>query len=123
MLDSKAPFSLDDANRPIEFIERFCKSSKGEWAGKPIKLILWEKAAIQALYGFKDPKHKDRRLFKELFLLVGRKNGKSTLLSRLGLYMLTKDHEGGADVACMLALLTSCTQSRTGTFTTLSDSQ
>lgn len=101
MLDSKAPFSLDDANRPIEFIERFCKSSKGEWAGKPIKLILWEKAAIQALYGFKDPKHKDRRLFKELFLLVGRKNGKSTLLSGLGLYMLTKDHEGGADVACV----------------------
>ena len=29
-------FDLDKANRPIEYIEKFCKHSKGKWAGKPV---------------------------------------------------------------------------------------
>lgn len=43
-------FDLDKANRPIRFIETFCKHSKGKWAGKPVILELWQKAFIQALY-------------------------------------------------------------------------
>ncbi|MBT9156791.1 MAG: hypothetical protein DDT37_01781 [Firmicutes bacterium] len=42
------------ANRPIEFIEQFCKHSKGEWAGQPVRLELFQKAFIQALFGFVD---------------------------------------------------------------------
>ena len=68
------------ANRPIAFIERFCKHSKGEWAGKPATLELFQKAFIQALFGFIDPDTGLRR-FREAFSLVGRKNGKSTLLA------------------------------------------
>ncbi len=45
-------FDEAKANRPIEFMERFCKHSKGEWAGKPVKLELFQKAFIQALFGF-----------------------------------------------------------------------
>ncbi|WP_455759477.1 terminase large subunit [Cloacibacillus evryensis] len=85
------------ANRPIEFIERFCKHSKGEWAGQCIRLELFQKAFIQALFGFVDAQT-GLRQYRESFFLVGRKNGKSTLLAGLALYMLTSDGEGGAEV-------------------------
>ncbi|MCD7712349.1 MAG: terminase large subunit [Firmicutes bacterium] len=85
------------ATRPIEFIERFCRHSKGEWAGRPVRLELFQKAFIQALFGFIDPETGLRR-YREAFFLVGRKNGKSTLLAGLALYMLIADGEGGAEV-------------------------
>lgn len=93
-------FDLERANRPIEFIERFCKHSKGKWAGKPVKLELFQKALIQAVYGFV---HKETglRRCREAFILLGRKNGKSTLMSALGLYMLVGDGEGGAECYCV----------------------
>ena len=93
----KYVFDEARASRPIEFIERFCCNSKGEWAGKPVKLELFQKAFIQALYGFVDPDTGLRR-YREAFFLVGRKNGKSTLLAGLALYMLIADNEGGAEV-------------------------
>lgn len=95
--DGKYLFDLDRANRPIEFIERFCRHSKGEWAGRPVRLELFQKAFIQALFGFTDRETGLRR-FREAFFLVGRKNGKSTLLAGLALYMLIADSEGGAEV-------------------------
>lgn len=85
------------ASRPIEFIERFCKNSKGEWAGHPVRLELFQKAFIQALFGYIDRETGLRR-YREAFFLVGRKNGKSTLLAGLSLYMLIADGEGGAEV-------------------------
>jgi len=85
------------ASRPIAFIERFCRHSKGEWAGQPVRLKLFQKAFIQALFGFVDPATGLRR-YREAFFLVGRKNGKSTLLAGLALYMLIADNEGGAEV-------------------------
>ena len=90
-------FDEEKANRPIEFIERFCRHSKGEWAGQPVRLELFQKAFIQALFGFADRETGLRR-FREAFFLVGRKNGKSTLLAGLALYMLIADGEGGAEV-------------------------
>lgn len=90
-------FDEQRANRPIEFIERFCRHSKGEWAGKPVKLEPFQKAFIQALFGFIDRETGLRR-YREAFFLVGRKNGKSTLLAGLALYMLIADGEGGAEV-------------------------
>ena len=93
----KYTFDEEKANRPIEFIERFCRHSKGEWAGQPVRLELFQKAFIQALFGFVDRETGLRR-FREAFFLVGRKNGKSTLLAGLALYMLIADGEGGAEV-------------------------
>jgi len=90
-------FDVARANRPIAFIERFCKHSKGEWAGQPVRLELFQKAYIQALFGFVD-RETGLRQYRESFFLVGRKNGKSTLLAGLALYMLTSDGEGGAEV-------------------------
>ena len=90
-------FDEAKADRPIAFIERFCRHSKGEWAGQPVRLELFQKAFIQALFGFIDPATGLRR-YREAFFLVGRKNGKSTLLAGLALYMLIADGEGGAEV-------------------------
>lgn len=90
-------FDEAKASRPIEFIERFCRHSKGEWAGQRVSLELFQKAFIQALYGFVDAETGLRR-YREAFFLVGRKNGKSTLLAGLALYMLIADGEGGAEV-------------------------
>lgn len=95
----KYHFDLEKATRPIEFVEKFCKHSKGQWAGKPVILDLWQKAIIQAIFGFVD--EKGIRKYREALIIVARKNGKSTLLSAIALYMLFADHEGGAQVCCV----------------------
>ena len=90
-------FDEEKGNRPIQFIEKYCKHSKGKWAGKPVILELFQKAFIQALYGFVD-KNTRLRKYKKGAFFVARKNGKSTIDAGLGNYMLTKDGEGGAEV-------------------------
>lgn len=89
-------FDIDKADRPIEFIEKYCKHSKGKWAGKPVELELWEKAFIQAIFGFVN-KETGKRKYTKAELFVARKNGKSLIASCIALYMLTKDGEGGAE--------------------------
>ena len=93
-------FDLDAANRPIEFIKRFCRHSKGKWIGQPVRLELWQKAMLQSVFGFVHKETGYRRC-REFVLLVGRKNGKSTLLAGIGLYMLIGDGEGGAETYCV----------------------
>ncbi|MDF9513191.1 MULTISPECIES: terminase large subunit [Bacillus] len=93
----KYVFDEDKANKPIEFIERFCKHSKGEWAGKPIELELFQKAYIAALFGFVDKETGFRR-YRESLFYVARKNGKTTMLAGIAAYMLIADGEGGAEV-------------------------
>ena len=98
MDDPNCPFYFDEkiANRPIEFTETFCKQSQGE-LGADLKLELFQKAYVQALFGFLD-KETGYRRFNETMFLVGRKNGKTTLLSPIALYMLMADYEGAAEV-------------------------
>ena len=96
--DNKSlPFYFDEekGNRPIEFVETFCRQAEGE-IGKPIKLELFQKAYIQALFGFV---YRDTglRRFNETMFLVGRKNGKTTMLSAIALYMMIADGEGSAE--------------------------
>lgn len=83
--------------RAIKFIEKYCKQSKGKWNGKPLKLQLWQKAFIQAMFGFVD-KDTGFRKYKKVILFVARKNGKSVLAAAIATYMLTKDGEGGAEI-------------------------
>lgn len=90
-------FDLEKANRPIEYIEKFCKHSKGKWAGKPVILELFQKAKIQALFGFVDKETRLRK-YKKAMWFEARKNGKSTEDAGLGNYMLTSAGEGGAEV-------------------------
>ncbi|EEP28220.1 terminase large subunit [Shuttleworthella satelles] len=87
-------FDDDRAHRPIEFIEQFCKQSQGQ-AGHFLKLELYQKAMLQAAYGFLDDN--DHRRYQEVLNIVGRKNGKTTLLSAIQLYMLIADKEGAPE--------------------------
>lgn len=98
MLDDDAPYYFDEeiGERPIAFIETFCKQSQGV-LGAPIQLELFQKAFIQALFGFINKETGFRR-FRETMFLVGRKNGKSTLLAGIGLYLLVADYEGAAEI-------------------------
>lgn len=91
-------WTLDVArgNAPIEFIERFCRHSKGEWAGQPLKLELWQKAFTFALFAFVD-KETGLRRFTEALLCVARKAGKSTWAAGILLYLLVGDGEPGAE--------------------------
>lgn len=90
-------FDEKKASYVIEFIERFCKHSKGKWAGKPVLLELWQKAILSALFGFVDRKT-GKRQYRELLLIVARKNGKSTLAAAIGVYLLVADREPGPEI-------------------------
>lgn len=83
--------------RCIHFIEKYCRQSKGQWNGKPLKLELFQKAFLQSLYGFVD-KDTGLRKYKKAIFFVARKNGKSVLDSAIATYMLTADYEGGAEI-------------------------
>lgn len=95
--DSIYEYSPKRANHAIEFIENYCKHSKGKWAGKPIDLELWQKAYIAAIFGFIH-KIDETRKYREALLVVARKNGKSTLSSGICLYLMVGDNEGGAEI-------------------------
>lgn len=99
MADKNNPYRFDEekAQYVIDFIERFCKHSKGKWAGKPVILELWQKALLSALFGFVDKKT-GLRQYRELILIVARKNGKSTLSSGIGDYLLIADGEAGPEI-------------------------
>lgn len=90
-------YDAKKANHAIEFIENFCKHSKGKWGGKPIELELWQKAFIAASFGFVD-KMDGTRKYREILLVVARKNGKSTIASGIGLYLQIADGEPGSEV-------------------------
>ena len=89
-------YSPNRANHVLEFAENYCKLSKGAGAGKNVKLELWEKAHLAAVFGFVNIN--GLRECRESLLIVGKKNGKSLLGSIVGLYMLVADGEPGPEV-------------------------
>lgn len=95
------PFYFDeqDSGRHIEFIERFCKLSKGRAMGKPIKLELFQKAKIQLVFGWKEKESGFRRI-REVIDVRGRKCGKSTETAAVEWDVAINDNEGGAEIYC-----------------------
>lgn len=100
MLERKeVTFDQVKANRAIEYIETHCFHTEGELAPNPLKLELWQKAFISATFGIMDAN--GRRQFREVILLVGRKNGKSALASAIGKYVFEQDGGFGCRVYCL----------------------
>ena len=97
--DKQSEYKYDNkkALHVIDFIETFCKHGEGKLAGKPFILELWQKALLSALFGFVHKKTGYRQ-FRELILIVARKNGKSVLASAIALYLLYADKEAGAQL-------------------------
>lgn len=99
MSDMECPWEFHErrADHAVIFIERFCKHSKGPAGGSPFILELWQKALVAAMFGFIHKIDGTRR-FREVALIVARKNGKSTLAAAIGIYLMIADQEPGAEV-------------------------
>ena len=69
--------------------------SKGRWAGEPLVLMPWQIDFIMRLFSWRAPN--GRRRFRRAYLEIGKKNGKSSLISALSLYMLLMDGEGSPE--------------------------
>ena len=91
-------FDAGKANKAIKFIENFCHHSEGR--SDLLKLELWQKAIVSAIFGIMD-KNTGYRQFREVFLLVARKNGKTLFAAAIMAYMAYIDGEYGAKLYCL----------------------
>ena len=97
-------YDTSDALLRMDFMENCIKLTKSPYYGQPMKLMLWQKAYIEALYSFKMARDlADRQMvidrFKRSLLLISRKNGKSEVVSGIGNAELIVGNEG-ADLVC-----------------------
>lgn len=100
MLERKEVFfDQAKANKAIDYIETHCFHTEGELAPGPLKLELWQKAFVSLIFGIVD--QNGRRQFREVILLVARKNGKSILASGIGKYEFEQDGGYGCRVYCL----------------------
>lgn len=92
-------FDVNSAQQAVDFFG-FCKHYKGELGGTVIKLEPWQVFILSNIFGWKirQGDGTERRRFSEAYIEVARKNGKSTFIAGIGLYMLLCDNEPGAEV-------------------------
>src|SRR5688572_16067747 len=98
---TKRATSSARADRVIDWIERYCCHTKGEWAGRPLLLAEWEREIIRGIFGPVDAG--GVRRVRTALIGVPRKNGKSTLGAAIALYLLIGDSEPGAEVYSIAA--------------------
>lgn len=97
-------FDAEDVERRCQILENY-PHVKGKWAAKRETLVLsgWQIFCTTAIFGFKrivDGEKTNRRMVREAYIEVPRKNGKTFWIAGLGLIMLTEDGEFGAEVYC-----------------------
>lgn len=88
-------FDYDIAKKHTDFIEKFCKQPTGR-IGSPLKLELFQKARLQAIFGFVDDNN--IRQYNECLIIEGRKNGKTTETAAVEIDMLVNDGEGSPQI-------------------------
>ena len=91
-------YDTNDALERMDFMERCVRLTKSPYYNQPMKLMLWQKAFIEAIYSFKMSATTFDR-FKKIILLIARKNTKSETCSALGLSELIVGNDG-ADIVC-----------------------
>jgi phage terminase large subunit-like protein len=84
------------AEEIVTWIQRYCRHSKGEWAGTLIVLEEWQKQILRIVFGWVRPD--GTRRFRTAYEEVPRKNAKSTKVAAVGLYLMIGDQEPGAEV-------------------------
>ena len=87
--DTRWMYDPAKAHKPIEFAEKFCKQSKDEWLGKPVRYLLWQKAAFEAIYGIVE-RGSGYKKHQKVFIEVAKKNGKTTMFAPVALYETAK---------------------------------
>lgn len=90
-------FSFETGERIVKFAE-LLKQTNDKWAGQPLVLLPWEVFALCNIYGWLDKKTNTRR-FRKAWLFVGRKNGKSVLVSTCCLWDILITHGGQCSIA------------------------
>jgi phage terminase large subunit-like protein len=95
--DADFYFDADAGERPVRFIERYCRHYEGAFAGEPFKLHPLQRRIITDLFGWKWRSTGLRR-FTDCYFEAAVGAGKSPLLAALGLYALMADGEAGAQV-------------------------
>ena len=90
-------YNAKAVNKAIKFIENFCHHSKGR--SDLLKLELWQKAAVAAIFGIVDDN--GVRIYREVFIVIARKNGKSLLASAIIAYMAYLEPEYGQEIYCL----------------------
>ena len=90
-------FDKDAADKAVNFIQLFITHTKGELAGKPLILEKWQREIVEKIFGWKNKKT-NLRQYRTAFIMLGRKNGKTTLTAGIGLYMLFSDEEKGSEI-------------------------
>lgn len=98
MQDPAYIFDTTEAHKRIRFMQTYCLQSKHPYYGKPVVLMPWQLAFVEALYSFKMADTGKRR-FVEALLEIGRKNGKSTFLAADGNTDLFIG-AGGSEICC-----------------------
>lgn len=86
------------ANKKMLFMENCVRLTKSPYYGKPMKLMLWQKAFIEVIYSFRMAED-DTDRFKRVLLLIARKNTKSETCSGIALTELITGNEG-SDIVC-----------------------
>ncbi|MDO4750431.1 MAG: terminase large subunit [Eubacteriales bacterium] len=92
-------FDQKKANAAIEWIEGHCYHTEGPLAPGPLKLELWQKAMISCIFGLVDSEGK--RQFREILLVISRKQGKSKMGSAIAEYVFRAEGGYGAKVFCI----------------------
>lgn len=95
LLNGEWEFNEKKADKAIKFIENFCHHSEGR--SDLLHLELWQKAIVSAIFGIMD-KTTGYRQFREVFIIVARKNGKTLFAAAIAAYMTYVDGEYGAKV-------------------------
>ena len=90
-------FNAKKANKAIRFIENFCHHCEGR--DDLLKLEVWQKACVSVIFGIVDAD--GLRVFREVFIVIGRKNGKTLFASAVIAYMAYLDGEYGAKIYCL----------------------
>jgi phage terminase large subunit-like protein len=94
-------FCEDSALRVLKFFN-YLKHYQGKLAGQVIELEPWQCWNFATVFGWKKEETGARR-FATAYNEVARKNGKTTALSGIGCYGLTKDNEGGPEIYAVAA--------------------
>ena len=92
-------FDAKKANDAISWIEEHCFHTEGDLAPGRLQLEVWQKAMVSAIFGICD--EDGRRQFREILLVIARKNGKSLLASAICDYIFRVGGGYGARVYCL----------------------
>ena len=96
-------YNKNRADFVVNWIQKYCFLTKAKWYGRPFKLLSWQKEIIRIFYGFGkfidiDGQTQFIRQYRQLFINLPKKNGKSMFVSALALYHLIADGEKTPEV-------------------------